>query len=650
MRAVRLAALGVLLLAWAQPAAAQRDRFFSTLPALYRSLAGVYGDEGTEIAGHVEALSQALAAWDRDAAAAERPLQAKLAGADDRTALDVHVELVLLYAERGRLADALREIDAALRIDPGSAGRLRYKGLLHLAAGSPEQAAEAFRAAWLLEPQDVQNAYWLVVRRAAATADEDIERATATLRAVEADVLRGARRGLTPAIPVVSAINDDVGRAMPFAPAAYARSFALVLTGEFEAGMAALEEAVAADPLSADPALRLEPASRGIDALKQGMLAESIEFLKVAATRAPESSEVHRILGTAYAASGDLDAALQELRTALALNARNERAATTLARTLESMDNVEEAARVLRAAIAALPDAGALRWMLSTLSPRLQRSDDSDVELVARADRLVMIAGRGEFYARVADVARSHLDYERAIALLEQRVALTPNNAAAHGALGSAYIDQGNEPAGYAELVLALLLDPASADTLTALGRLHLASGRYAGAVTTLEKAVALDPSAGEALRALGDALLHAGRETEGRQRLEAARRAQDAAVAEQRRLRTFGSLGAEATLSMQRGDYADAIALWRQAIEVDPTNAGLRIHLAEALVAARRPEDAATALRTAVSLGGGAEAHRRLAQVLASLGQTEQSTREWQQYRELRLQELRSRSRSGPQ
>ena len=195
---------------------------------------------------------------------------------------------------------------------------------------------------------------------------------------------------------------------------------------------------------------------------------------------------------------------------------------------------------------------------------------------------------------------------------------------------------------------MALLLDPDGADTLAALGRVHLAAVRYTAAAEALLKAIALQPSDGEALQALGDALVHDGKVEEGHKRIEEAARAQAAAVEEQRRLRTFGMLGSQATLSMQQGDYERAIALRQQVIELDPGNAGHYIRLADTLVRARRLEDAATHLRTAISLGGGPEAHRRLAEVLAGLGRSEQSALERQQYRDLRLQELRARSGSG--
>ena len=423
MTVLRVASLSlfVLLLALPHPASAQRDRFFDTLPALYRSLAGVYGDEGPEVATHVETLSQALAAWDRDVAAAERGLRAKLAGGDPRAALDVHVDLLLLYAERGRLQDALREIDDAIRMDPKSAGRLRYKALLHQAVGSRVEAAEAFRAAWLIDPADPQNAYWLVVQRSGTHHGHRHRTGAGTLQSVERELVRGRRRP-EPPIPVVVPINDEVGRAMPFAPAGYARPFALLLSGEFVEGVAALKAAMAADPLVADPALRLEPMSQGIAALRQGMVPEAIALLETASSRAPDSSEAQRILGTAHGVNGDIEEAVRHLRRAVQLDPRNERAWLTLARTLEGLDNVEEAAQALRDAIVVVPDAGAVRWLLSTLSSRLQRTDETDAEFIAVADRLVLLAGKGELYGQVAGRAQSHLDYDRAIELLEKRV------------------------------------------------------------------------------------------------------------------------------------------------------------------------------------------------------------------------------------
>jgi Flp pilus assembly protein TadD len=244
----------------------------------------------------------------------------------------------------------------------------------------------------------------------------------------------------------------------------------------------------------------------------------------------------------------------------------------------------------------------------------------------------------------VAALAQSHLDYARAINLLEQRVALTPNNSGAHSALGRAYIEDGREAAGYAELVIALLLAPDDTDTLAALGRVHLAARQFAAAAEALQKAVVAQPSDAEILRALGEALVEDGRAEDGRRRIDEAGRAQAAAVEEQRRLRTFGMLSAQATLSMQSRNYEQAVDLWNRVIELDPTNAGHRLRLSEALVGAKRLSEAEASLRTAIKLGGGAEGHRRLIAVLSALGRTDESAQERELYRRQRLQELGGR------
>ena len=49
---------------------------------------------------------------------------------------------------------------------------------------------------------------------------------------------------------------------------------------------------------------------------------------------------------------------------------------------------------------AELPEAGALRWRLSTTLEKQQRADQVDLTLIAMADRLVMLVGRGELVDR----------------------------------------------------------------------------------------------------------------------------------------------------------------------------------------------------------------------------------------------------------
>jgi tetratricopeptide (TPR) repeat protein len=426
---------------------------------------------------------------------------------------------------------------------------------------------------------------------------------------------------------------------MGFVPPTYARGISLLQRGEYEEGLVAFRAAVAADPLVADAASRSEPMAQAIASLRQGRVDTAVESLEAAVARAGDSSEAHRLLGTAYGIRGDMARSVQHLRDAVRLNPRDERSWIALASTLEDTGELAEAVTALRDAIAMLPDSGALRWRLA--STRRQGTDESDLDLLSLADRFVLFAGKGELFGQMAAMAQAHLEYDRAVNRLELRVALTPNNVAAHKALGRAYIDQRREEIGYAELVTALLLDPLDAETLTALGRLHLAADRTPRAIAALERALALDAGNSQALQALGSALTRAGRTAEGRQRLEDSVRRQAEDVEDQRSRRTAAMLSVQAAIHVSRGEYEAAIDIWKQAITIRRDSVG-PLQLADALTKAGRFEEASAVLQAAIRSNPRPEVHRRLAEVYAALGRTDESARERLAYTEQRLEELR--------
>ena len=640
MNAPRLV-LALLLVALANPATAfaQRSSFLAAFVQFYQTLRGAYGDEGPQLAAQLEKMTMALTAWDREIRDAEGQLQPRLNGADAQTALEVHTILASLYLERGRFEDALREFEADVKIDPARAAFHRYKGLIYQATERPAKAAEAFRAAWLVDPTDSQNTYRLIVYRSASTTPSEIEKALASLVQIEGELIRLERPRATSLFRTTQAIDDDAGGAMGFVPPAYARGFSLLQRGEYEEGLAALRTAVATDPLVADAASRSEPMAQAIAALRQGRVDTAVERLEAVVARAGDSSEAHRLLGTAYGIRGDMARSVQHLRDAVRLNPRDERSWLALASTLEDTGELAEAVTALRDAIAMLTDSGALRWRLA--SARRQETNESDLDLLSVADRFVLFAGKGELFGQMAAMAQAHLEYDWAVNRLELRVALTPNNAAAHKALGRAYIDQSREEVGYAELVTALLLDPLDAETLTALGRLHLAAGRTPRAIAALERALALDAGNSQALQALGNALTRAGRTAEGRQRLEESVRRQAQDVEDQRSRRTAAMLSVQAAVHVSRGEYEAAIEIWKQAITIRRDSVG-PLQVADALTKAGRLEEASAVLQAAIRSSPRPEMHRRLAEVYSALGRTDESARERLTYTEQRLDELR--------
>jgi tetratricopeptide (TPR) repeat protein len=637
------AALLFAVLAFPSTAAAQRDPFFAALLNFYRALGGVYGDEGPQLSRHLESMSAALTGWDAEIRDWERQVRPRLKEGDPQVALQVHTFLASMYMERGRFDDALREFDEDIKIDPRRAAFPRFKGLIHQLASRPGAAADAFWAAWLLEPADPQNAYRAIAFQSPQLTDDERARALETLRTVERELVTGMRPPAKALFVNIAGIVDDAGGGMAFAPAAYARGFSLVLKGDLDAGIAALGSALAADPLVADAAARPPAMSEGLTALREGRVTDAIAQLETAVGHAGSSSEAHRMLATAYGISGEIAKNIDHLRQAIRLNSRDERSWVALARTLEQTGSVLEAQQVVRDAIAALPDAGALRWQLAALAARDQRTVEADVALIVAIDRYVMLAGRGDLYVSLARFARTQLDYPRAIAVLEQAVALTPNNVAAHKALGRAYLDDGREDEAYAEFIVALMLDPADEETRIAVGRIHLAADRAGQAIEILERTGPLDSS--DAVRALGEALVRAGRTSEGEKRLQESERLQAQAVEEDRRQRTTATLLLQAEVRMSERDYSGAIELWQQVVTMRPGSAPTHLRLADALVAAKRLEEAASAYESAISLDAApAEPHRRLAGVYEALGRLEESGKARANYVSRKLEELRRR------
>jgi tetratricopeptide (TPR) repeat protein len=388
--------------------------------------------------------------------------------------------------------------------------------------------------------------------------------------------------------------------------------------------------------------------TRGIAALRQGLVATAIEQLEAAVARTSASSEAHRILGTAYLIQGDITRSVQHLRDAVRLNPRDERTWVALARTLDEAGRAAEAEDALRRAVIELPDAGALRWRLSTTLEKQQRADQVDLTLIAMADRLVMLVGGGELYRALARLAQLNMSYDTAVVLLEHAVAIIPNNAAAHQTLGRAYVDNGRDTEGYAELVVALMLDPESVPTLIDLGRWHLTAGQPARAVDVLERAVVGDATNTLAIRALADALIRAGRAAEGKQRLEESEQLQARAIENERRVRSVAVVTFQAEVRMGERDFNGAIDLWRQAIALQRGSAARQLRLADALVAANRQGEAVTEYLAAISLGAGVEAHRRLAELYDTLGRSDDGARERATYITRRLEELRQRASDG--
>ncbi len=614
-RAATFIALAVVLMPSA--ASAQRQPFVDHLIAFRSLLFGPYGDEGPRAVEELDRLSAALSAWDNSVRADEGAFG---------------------LASRGRYVEALSEVDAALAIDPRRRALHTLRGRLLDALGREPEAAGAYQRAWELERTDAVNAYLAFSSTPAPDTSESIPPPVVAL--LDALAVRAAadRSGATPILEL-PLIPDGASASPLFAPVAYAGGFDAIAAGNYAEALARFRAAAARDPLIADHVSRSETMSIGIAMLRAGRMQEAIAPLESAAAMYPDSSEVHRILGTAYGAIGSDAKAIEHLRLAVRLAPGDERGRLALARALGDAGRLDEAAQSIRDTISVLPGSAEARWTLAGVLEKAGRGIEAARELDAAA-ALPLVAGRTALNWRAAEIYDLHQDFDRVTALLRQRVRLAPNNPAVHKQLGLVQSRRGRSDEAFAELAMADLLGGADAESLSVLGQIHLGAGRLRDAESVLRRAVAMQPDRQDAHYALGRTLLQQGRASEAREQLDAFQQIRDRAMDDQRRNFEIDKLRAEAAQQAAAGHANEVAAIWGQIVDRLPNSPEFRVAAADALAAIGEFQKAAEHLEKAATLGAGPAVQLRLAEIYAKLGRREESEQARQAY-ERRMQDL---------
>ena len=459
------------LLGAARVSSAQKVAFVDAFVAFHSALFGTYGDEGPEVTAALERMSASLGSWEAREAA-------------DRDAV-----------------------------------------------------AAAFQTALTRGASDPIAAYLTGLQLSeAATADgSDPHDAMQPLLATLMRAVDGPGSSTRQPVPVYTLVNDLSAKTRVYAPAAYARGFALVLEGQFREGVEAFRVVAARDPLVVDPAGRSEPFRLGLAALRQRRGRPASEALEAVVRDFPASAEAHRVLGIVYRATGRLPDSIARFEESVRLAPDDERARVALGSALIEAGRVDEAERALNAAIARLPSSGEARWSLADVYERQDRGAEA-IRVLEESAALIVVAGKAHLYWRIAQLAHLlHRDHRRVIDVLTRRMRLVPNEPHAHKDLGLAYSRAGREDEALLELLMTRLLGHEDAETLTVIGQVHLNQGRLERAEATLRRAVTLDQTFAEARYALGRTLQRLNRATEAAEELKAFDRLRAAALEEQR-------------------------------------------------------------------------------------------------------------------
>jgi tetratricopeptide (TPR) repeat protein len=515
-------------LLWPSHAHAQaKDAFVEGLTQLINAVDGTFGDEGPALQAAVEAMARGLAAWDARVAGVEAGFRADVAAAPPARAAVMRGALGTVYLERGRVDDALAQFSAAAELDRALSQAHVLRGLAFERSNRAAEAAEACRAAWQANPTDGVSAY-LVLRSDPSTPQALEALRVAVIRRLDSPTSSSA------GFPVAELLDEASVTAPMFAPSAYGAAFALIRQGKYDEALTSLKAAVAADPLVTDRGLQLEEARRGIAALREKNMRLAIVALDAALGRSPESAEVYRILGVAFAAAKQYDRSLSHLQQASRLNPRDDRARIAMADVLVASGKPDAALDVLRQAVRDIPESAEAYWQLGRVEQAVGHSDA--VKSFERAATKPVVAGLARLYAVIGQAYHAQFDLEAAANAYRQRVRIAPNDRDAHFDLAEVYRAQDKLDEARVEYLAAALIDPANAKTFGMIGQVEAAAGRDEEAVVMLRRAVTLDAGLLEARYALSRALLRLGRTDEAQQELRAFEAAQAKAMDEQRR------------------------------------------------------------------------------------------------------------------
>jgi tetratricopeptide (TPR) repeat protein len=604
-------------------AAAQRAVFVEGLSELTDAVAGTYGDEGARIGPALDKMAGGLAEWDRAIQAFESRLTSELPGAQPRVAVRLRVTLAEMYIERARLADALRELDAACRLEPQRADLHLLRGLVLEASAKSTDAGEAFRSAWALDANNPITAYYVFHHAAATGHTKDMQGARDALAAAYLRLLQDRARAKASPFVDLEILQDSAADTPVLAPVAYGAGYAHLAHGEYGEAIAEFRRAAAIDPLVTAP--RSESMMQAVAALRQGRLAEA-ESLLDGSTALPGSSEAHRVLGLAYWADSQDDKSIEALEAAIRGNPRDERSRLALARVLTSAGRDMDAVRALQETIDVLPGSALAHWWLGWGYERLNRFGDArrEYELAAPA----AVAGRHRIYTSIGQLAGGAADVPGAIAAFARSVSVSRNDPIGHKYLAGALLQQDRADDAYVELIAALLIDPQDADAHAGVGQIHLNAGRYGQAVTALRRAVELSADHAETRYALATALMRLGNTQEASREFERFEQSRSQMLVNRRRGLALDVLKEEAALHAAEGRHDRSASLWQQVVDQEPGRPSNQVGLAAALASAGRIDGAIAHYEQAIALGADPVVHRRLAELYVKAGRIDDAAR----------------------
>jgi tetratricopeptide (TPR) repeat protein len=619
--------------------------FVDALQRFTRAQAGTFGDEGADLRLSVGSMHDARDRWDR----AVKQFQADASRVNP--AAEVHVAAATVLLDRHRLEDAVRELKAAENQDDRRADVYTLQALAYAALDRDADAARALRRGTALSPDNAASFYTLAQLLARLDQPADASRALAGFQRALGKRATSSNATVPTVGPFerVDLLRQAAGVAPIFPQARYVDGYAALRTGDYATAVDLFRAASADDPIVAGDSVARDRVVRAAGLIRQGQLDAALQELRTIVADSPNHAEAHRLLGLAYWIDDQSGKSIDSLRLAIRLAPGDERARVVLAEVLAGDRRLAEAERELTQALASGARSGRVHHELAQLYER-QSLLPQAAKSFHESEAFGPIVGRDEFYRALGATLVNQADFDGAVAAYGRRIEANPNSGDAHRQRGEISFLQGRDEQALAEFLAATWLDPRDAKAFAAAGQVQVRLLRYADAVASLNRALSLDSNLKEARYALGTSLMRLGKTDEAKRALELFQQQQDAADAAGQRAFQLDALRREASKNLLAGAFDQAIASYVEVLKLEPDSARSRRDIGLALLRSNRPQEAIEQLETAQRLEQTAEGFTYLADAYAAAGNREEANRQrglaQQLVREAKLARIRELAR----